>query len=89
MDLQPELQRAADWGTSASEAIVSPGVLLAAWSGAPAHRLTPRWKAAPPAATAPGRRGAGPPRFDRLSLPENADDVSWPSQCERLARFNQ
>jgi hypothetical protein len=26
---------------------------------------------------------------ERLTLPADADDVAWPSQCERLARLNQ
>ena len=41
-----------------------------------------------------GPRKTGTSRFrpaalDRIELPVDADDVSWPSQCERLARFNQ
>ena len=39
-------------------------------------------------------RKTGTSRFrlaalDRIELPVDADDVSWPSQCERPARFNQ
>ncbi|MGH2368231.1 MAG: hypothetical protein ACRDI2_08525 [Chloroflexota bacterium] len=27
--------------------------------------------------------------LDQLRMPDTSDDMSWPSQCERLARLNQ
>ena len=46
------------------------------------------------AALSPVRRKTDTSRFKLvglwpIQLPADADDMSWPSQCERLAQFNQ
>jgi hypothetical protein len=64
---------------------VSPGG--AAVGGA---RPQARRRGGSPAADAwSGTRPLARDGAERLTLPVDADDVAWPSQCERLARLNQ
>ncbi len=76
-------------GESAGRAVDTAALL-----GRVSTSQTPSFRLAAGASLNLGSRKAHTSRFrvaalDRIELPVDADDVSWPSQCERLARFNQ